>query len=53
MNGFEEYAKEFVPRWTTTSELTVDAYCALLEKTGPSVIVAHSQGASLAFEVLQ
>ena len=44
---------QFVPRWTESSELTVKAYCCLLERTGPSVIVAHSQGATLAFEVME
>ena len=53
MEAYDMYAKEFVPRWTTTSELIIDAYCALLSKVGPSVIVGHSQGATLAFNVAE
>ncbi len=53
IHAFEEYSMEFVPRWTSTSDQTVDAYCKLLERLGPSVIVAHSQGATLAFEVME
>ncbi|WP_276856056.1 hypothetical protein [Enterocloster lavalensis] len=53
INSFRQYAMQFVPRWTESSELMVKAYCRLLERTGPSVIVAHSQGATLAFEVME
>ena len=53
INSFRQYAMQFVPRWTESSELTVKAYCCLLERTGPSVSVAHSQGATLAFEVME
>mgnify|MGYP002644995871 CR=1 FL=1 len=53
MEAYDMYAKEFVPRWTTTSELMIEAYCALLKKVGPSVIIGHSQGATLAFDIAE
>ena len=53
LESFDQYAKQFVPRWTGSTEATVDAYCALLERTGPAVILGHSQGATLAFQVME
>lgn len=53
MNSYEEYVSQFVPRWTGTSEATVAAYGALLEKTGPAVVIGHSQGATLSFSVMR
>ncbi len=49
---YDQFIMQFVPRWTNTNHATVDAYAALLEEVGPSVIVGHSQGASLAFQVM-
>jgi pimeloyl-ACP methyl ester carboxylesterase len=43
---------QFVPRWTNTNDAIISAYVALLERVGESVVVAHSQGASLALRVL-
>lgn len=53
MESFSQFSMEFVPRWTGSTEAIIAAYCALLERTGPAVILGHSQGASLAFQVAQ
>jgi pimeloyl-ACP methyl ester carboxylesterase len=42
-----------VPRFTTTDELTLAAYGALLERVGPSVVVAHSQGGFFGWRAAQ
>jgi len=42
-----------VPRFTTTDELTLAAYGALLDRVGPSVVVAHSQGGFFAWRAAQ
>jgi pimeloyl-ACP methyl ester carboxylesterase len=44
-------ARYFVPRWTTTDSASVSAYTALIERIGPSAIIAHSQSAHFAFRV--
>lgn len=49
--AFENLAKSIVPRWTCNDQPTLDAYAALLDRVGPSVIVAHSQGAAFALEM--
>ena len=53
MEAYEAYSRQFVPRWTGSTEAIICAYCELLERVGPSVILGHSQGASLAFQVMQ
>ena len=53
MEAYGSYSKQFVPRWTGSTEAIICAYCELLERVGPSVILGHSQGASLAFQVMQ
>ena len=49
--AFDNLAKSIVPRWTCNDEPALDAYAALLDRVGPSVIVAHSQGAAFALEM--
>lgn len=50
---FGTFMRQVVPRWSTTDELAVDAYCALLQRVGPAVIIAHSQGAAFAFRAAE
>ncbi|WP_189612266.1 hypothetical protein [Pigmentiphaga litoralis] len=40
---FDALARQMVPRWTTTDAAVLAGYLALLERTGPAVIVCHSQ----------
>lgn len=47
---FDAMAAQFVPRWTSHAAITLDAYEAVLHKTGPVWLVAHSQGGNLALE---
>jgi pimeloyl-ACP methyl ester carboxylesterase len=53
LEAFGQFARQVVPRWSTTDDLTLDAYCALLEQEGPAVIVAHSQGGAFAFKAAE
>ncbi|MBT9432924.1 alpha/beta fold hydrolase [Candidatus Sodalis endolongispinus] len=39
---------QVVPRWATTDDLILAAYCRLLDRVGPQIIIAHSQGAVFA-----
>ena len=48
---YDHFAAQFVPRWTSNGAATVDAYLALLQKIGPAIIVAHSQGGNLACDL--
>ncbi len=47
--AFDQFAKQFVPRWATNDAAAQAAYEQLVQKVCPCVIVAHSHGASFAF----
>jgi pimeloyl-ACP methyl ester carboxylesterase len=42
--AIDQFAKQFVPRWTTSNTWVQTAYDELVQTTGPCVILAHSQG---------
>ncbi|AOZ01258.1 esterase [Cupriavidus sp. USMAHM13] len=50
---FDDFAKQWVPRWAGHEDMALHAYGALVQQTGPCVIVAHSQGAGYAAAVAQ
>ena len=48
---FDQFAKQGVPRWTDTDELTYKAYLKYLDvMPQPSVVIAHSQGCKFAMQ---
>lgn len=51
--SWRAFIRQGVPRFTTTDELTLAAYGALLARVGPSVVVAHSQGGFFAWRAAQ
>jgi pimeloyl-ACP methyl ester carboxylesterase len=51
--SWRNFVRQGVPRFTTTDDLTLAAYGALLERVGPSVVVAHSQGGFFAWRAAQ
>lgn len=50
---FDQFAAQFVPRWTDHAEESMAAYVAALKKTGPIILISHSQGGNLALDVVQ
>jgi len=46
--AFETFARSFVPRWFGTAPAQIAALRAVLARTGPALIVCHSQGSELA-----
>lgn len=44
------FACQFVPRWTTTAA-SIQALTAAVEKIGPCIVLCHSQGGDIAFQV--
>ena len=46
----EQFARGFVPRWTSTTPAQIDALRAVIEKIGTVTLLCHSQGAQPAFE---
>ena len=51
--SWRNFIRQCVPRFTTTDDLTIAAYGALLDRVGPSVVVAHSQGGFFAWRAAQ
>jgi pimeloyl-ACP methyl ester carboxylesterase len=52
-DGYENFVKQNVPRWTTTDDAIVAAYIAEIDRVGPSIIMFHSQAGSFGFKVAQ
>ncbi|MFJ4264587.1 alpha/beta fold hydrolase [Paenarthrobacter nicotinovorans] len=53
LQHFQQFAEGIVPRWTLTNSIILSAYRQLLEKIGPVILCAHSQGAAFAFQLAE
>ena len=53
VEAYENFARQFVPRWTDTDEATIAAYTALVDKVGPAVLLFHSQAGGFGFPIAQ
>jgi pimeloyl-ACP methyl ester carboxylesterase len=51
--SYLNFVRQNVPRFTTTDEPTLEAYVALLDRVGPSVVVVHSQGGMFGWKAAQ
>jgi pimeloyl-ACP methyl ester carboxylesterase len=48
VESLEQLTRQHVPRWTTTTELSVAAVAGLIRRVGPCAVIAHSQGGGIA-----
>jgi len=53
VEGYDNFVKQSVPRWTTTDEAIILAYTALVDRVCPCVILFHSQAGQFGFKVAQ
>ena len=53
VEGYENFTKQIVPRWTTTDDAVIAAYTALVDKVCPCVLLFHSQAGGFGFTVAQ
>lgn len=44
VDAFQQLCTQFVPRWTTNADLTIEAYEKLVDRFGKVIVIAHSQG---------
>jgi pimeloyl-ACP methyl ester carboxylesterase len=51
--GYVNFMRQVVPRWTTTDEASIAAYTALVDKVCPCVVLVHSQGGQFGQKVAQ
>lgn len=52
-DGYENFVKQNVPRWTTTDDAILAAYLAEIDKVCPCVILFHSQAGTFGFKAAQ
>jgi hypothetical protein len=53
IEAFDQFARQWVPRWPDHETITQAAYDTLIRCVGACVVVAHSQGAGFAFRAAQ
>lgn len=53
VTSFDDFASQWVPRWPGHDSMILAAYDALVRRVGPCRIVAHSQGAGFASEIVR
>ena len=51
--AFDSFIQQAVPRWVGNNDAALHSFRAVLERIGPSVVVAHSHGGEVAFRALQ
>src|SRR3978361_2186216 len=51
--GYENFTKQNVPRWTTNDDATLAAYIAEIDRVCPCVILFHSQAGAFGFKGAQ
>jgi pimeloyl-ACP methyl ester carboxylesterase len=53
VDGYDNFTKQVVPRWTTTDPAIIVAYTALVDKVCPCVVLVHSQAGQFGLKVAQ
>ena len=53
VEGYDNFVRQVVPRWTSTDDAVIAAYTALVDKVCPCVILFHSQAGQFGFKVAQ
>jgi hypothetical protein len=53
VEGYDNFTKQIVPRWTNTDAAIIAAYTALVDKVCPCVLLFHSQAGGFGFTVAQ
>ena len=51
--GYENFVKQNVPRWTTNDDVTLAAYIAEIDRVCPCIILFHSQAGTFGFKAAQ
>jgi hypothetical protein len=53
LEGYDNFTKQGVPRWTTTDDAIIAAYTELVDKVCPCVVLVHSQAGQFGQKVAQ
>jgi pimeloyl-ACP methyl ester carboxylesterase len=52
-DGYDNFTKQVVPRWTSTDNAVIAAYTALVDKVCPCVVLIHSQAGQFGLKVAE
>jgi len=53
VEGYDNYTKQLVPRWTSTDGAIIAAYTELVDRVCPCVVLIHSQAGQFGLKVAQ
>ena len=53
VDGYDNFTKQNVPRWTSTDEPTIAAYTELVDKVCPCIVLVHSQAGLFGIRVAE
>src|SRR5690606_12036022 len=53
IQAFDAFIQHAVPRWLGNNDAALRGLCAVLDRVGPCLLVAHSHGGEVAFRALQ
>ena len=51
IDALDQFAKQFVPRWTTTRDMHIAAFKDVIQHVGDCIVICHSQGGDTAHPV--
>ncbi|WP_238913132.1 hypothetical protein [Achromobacter insolitus] len=53
VDAFDSFIRLAVPRWLGNNDAALRGFCAVLERVGPCLVMAHSHGGEVAYRALQ
>ncbi|WP_454675970.1 hypothetical protein [Achromobacter marplatensis] len=52
VDAFDDFIRHAVPRWLGNNDAALRGYCAVLDRVGPCLVLAHSHGGEVAYRAL-
>ncbi|EWM46131.1 alpha/beta hydrolase family protein [Bordetella holmesii 35009] len=52
VQAFDAFIRHAVPRWLGNNDAALAAFCAVLDRVGPCLVLAHSHGGEVAYRAL-
>ncbi|WP_343737746.1 hypothetical protein [Achromobacter sp.] len=49
---FDDFIRHAVPRWLGNNDAALQGFCAVLDRVGPCIVLAHSHGGEVAYRAL-
>jgi len=52
VGAFDDFIRHAVPRWLGNNDAALRGFCAVLDRVGPCLVLAHSHGGEVAYRAL-